>query len=157
MWHKPCRTFHPWCPCIKTRCLSHRDRQTCASESTGLKSTEIVRQHQAIHTLSNLCSTINFVGVAKQFQHDVWSADWPNSIFKSIPIHIKTLVIHFTPFKNLLKSFVSKCNALNHRLPHTEQLYYRRAFYWPSGVKHHIQFRTNQVYGIGIGTRHKFL
>ena len=30
MWHKPCRTFHPWCPCIKTRCLlvlsSHRIR-----------------------------------------------------------------------------------------------------------------------------------
>ena len=23
MWHKPCRTFHPWCPCIKTRCLSY--------------------------------------------------------------------------------------------------------------------------------------
>ena len=22
MWHKPCRTFHPWWPCIKTRCLS---------------------------------------------------------------------------------------------------------------------------------------
>ena len=22
MWHKPCRTFHPWCPCIKTRCLT---------------------------------------------------------------------------------------------------------------------------------------
>ena len=22
MWHKPCWTFHPWCPCIKTRCLS---------------------------------------------------------------------------------------------------------------------------------------
>ena len=22
MWHKLCRTFHPWCPCIKTRCLS---------------------------------------------------------------------------------------------------------------------------------------
>ena len=22
MWLKPCRTFHPWCPCIKTRCLS---------------------------------------------------------------------------------------------------------------------------------------
>ena len=21
MWHKPCRTFHPWCLCIKTRCL----------------------------------------------------------------------------------------------------------------------------------------
>ena len=24
MWHKPCRTFNPWCLCIKTRCLSHR-------------------------------------------------------------------------------------------------------------------------------------
>ena len=23
MWHKPCRTFHPWCLCIKTRCLSN--------------------------------------------------------------------------------------------------------------------------------------
>ena len=22
MWHKPCRTFHLWCLCIKTRCLS---------------------------------------------------------------------------------------------------------------------------------------
>ena len=21
MWHKLCRTFHPWCLCIKTRCL----------------------------------------------------------------------------------------------------------------------------------------
>ena len=21
MWHKPCRTFNPWCLCIKTRCL----------------------------------------------------------------------------------------------------------------------------------------
>ena len=21
MWHKPCRTFHPWSICIKTRCL----------------------------------------------------------------------------------------------------------------------------------------
>ena len=28
MWHKPCRTFHPWCLCIKTRCLSHICLQT---------------------------------------------------------------------------------------------------------------------------------
>ena len=27
MWHKPCRTFHPWCPCIKTRCLSKIETQ----------------------------------------------------------------------------------------------------------------------------------
>ena len=27
MWHKPCRTFHPWCLCIKTRCLYVYDMQ----------------------------------------------------------------------------------------------------------------------------------
>ena len=26
MWHKPCRTFHPWCLCIKTRCLYPADK-----------------------------------------------------------------------------------------------------------------------------------
>ena len=29
MWHKPCRTFHPWCLCIKTRCLSGKWRPSC--------------------------------------------------------------------------------------------------------------------------------
>ena len=29
MWHKPCRTFHPWCLCIKTRCLSAILRPLC--------------------------------------------------------------------------------------------------------------------------------
>ena len=28
MWHKPCRTFHPWCLCIKTRCLYPTDCPT---------------------------------------------------------------------------------------------------------------------------------
>ena len=27
MWHKPCRTFHPWCLCIKTRCLAFPEPQ----------------------------------------------------------------------------------------------------------------------------------
>ena len=31
MWHKPCRTFHPWCPCIKTRCLFNYDSQLSKS------------------------------------------------------------------------------------------------------------------------------
>ena len=29
MWHKPCRTFHPWCLCIKTRCLFIYCLQSC--------------------------------------------------------------------------------------------------------------------------------
>ena len=53
MWHKPCRTFHPWCPCIKTRCLfrpSKADfsRQPCdtgviliSQTATALGSTSI--------------------------------------------------------------------------------------------------------------------
>ena len=32
MWHKPCRTFHPWCPCIKTRCLL----SSCECHKTSL-------------------------------------------------------------------------------------------------------------------------
>ena len=27
MWHKPCQTFHPWCKCVKTRCLFVNDTQ----------------------------------------------------------------------------------------------------------------------------------
>ena len=34
MWHKPCRTFHPWCPCIKTRCL-------CAMVSADTEVTDL--------------------------------------------------------------------------------------------------------------------
>ena len=35
MWHKPCRTFHPWCLCIKTRCLlTHCGRVTHICVST---------------------------------------------------------------------------------------------------------------------------
>ena len=37
MWHKLCRTFHPWCLCIKTRCLlSHWGRVThiCVGKTT---------------------------------------------------------------------------------------------------------------------------
>ena len=29
MWHKPCRTFHLWCLCIKTRCLSAAFLSSC--------------------------------------------------------------------------------------------------------------------------------
>ena len=31
MWHKLCRTFHPWCPCIKTRCLLYVCMRECCS------------------------------------------------------------------------------------------------------------------------------
>ena len=34
MWHKPCRTFHHWCPCIKTRCLSPLVPPICVSNAT---------------------------------------------------------------------------------------------------------------------------
>ena len=36
MWHKPCRTFHPWCLCIKTRCLADSVRPAEFTESQSL-------------------------------------------------------------------------------------------------------------------------
>ena len=39
MWHKPCRTFNPWCLCIKTRCLweSIGDQLICPQRSSNLE------------------------------------------------------------------------------------------------------------------------
>ena len=37
MWHKPYRTFHPWYPCIKTRCLSIIDFASGEVLNFGLK------------------------------------------------------------------------------------------------------------------------
>ena len=43
MWHKPCRTFHPWCLCIKTRCLfnikipSYQYRKSHCGDKTILR------------------------------------------------------------------------------------------------------------------------
>ena len=39
MWHKPCRTFHPWCVCIKTRCLYSCDVAPCHLASTQIVGT----------------------------------------------------------------------------------------------------------------------
>ena len=40
MWHKPCRTFHPWCPCIKTRCLSVPENHCKPRQSKGTRQDE---------------------------------------------------------------------------------------------------------------------
>ena len=39
MWHKLCRSFHPWCPGVKTRCLS-----------SNVISTPLVEQHDDVMT-----------------------------------------------------------------------------------------------------------
>ena len=36
MWHKPCRTFNPWCLCIKTRCLCTHGLPSTDSWQTSL-------------------------------------------------------------------------------------------------------------------------
>ena len=46
MWHKPCRTFHPWCLCIKTRCLLEALKAVIETEiamSTILSSLEALK------------------------------------------------------------------------------------------------------------------
>ena len=42
MWHKPCRTFHPWCLCIKTRCLFSFDNMIFDTAlATAFKSNQL--------------------------------------------------------------------------------------------------------------------
>ena len=62
MWHKPCRTFHPWCVCIKTRCLYSCDVAPC-----HLASTQIVGTSDK----ESLNSLYSFVGglFHGQYQH----------------------------------------------------------------------------------------
>ena len=55
MWHKPCRTFHPWCPCIKTRCLSRDSDQILRSydmDSNVLSESEIT---SLLNRITNIC------------------------------------------------------------------------------------------------------
>ena len=46
MWHKPCRTFHPWCPCIKTRCLCTSYGQHLQTYRYMQKSTRLNLMHR---------------------------------------------------------------------------------------------------------------
>ena len=59
MWHKPCRTFHPWCLCIKTRCLfgliyENRNWRPCWPLSIGV--TPWCLSHSSTKTRNNISS-----------------------------------------------------------------------------------------------------
>ena len=64
MWHKPCRTFHPWCLCIKTRCLSVLVIATDASYANTLLinslliSTDVIRR---------MCVCTHIISMGKSF------------------------------------------------------------------------------------------
>ena len=45
MWHKPCRTFHPWCPCIKTRCLYHHVDDAWCLQDTPRNFSQVYFRH----------------------------------------------------------------------------------------------------------------
>ena len=49
MWHKPCRTFHPWCLCIKTRCLLFL---CCHPERTIEQTNPMIKLHSYINSSS---------------------------------------------------------------------------------------------------------
>ena len=69
MWHKPCRTFHPWCPCIKTRCLVRCDRQP-AQKSTWCGLFGLLQSHSA---LPSTCAR----AFPWQWRRDLWLIGWP--------------------------------------------------------------------------------
>ena len=64
MWHKPCRTFHPWCPCIKTRCLSNYD------DTYGFHYSDVITGHMAsqITSTTNVYSTVYSGAYQRKYQ-----------------------------------------------------------------------------------------
>ena len=48
MWHKPCRTFHPWCLCIKTRCLFNMVSQLVVIEMPRTMASSLVHYNDII-------------------------------------------------------------------------------------------------------------
>ena len=58
MWHKPCRTFHPWCLCIKTRCLSESDPQQKVELLIIWDSVKLMSRHCNILSRNNHRNTL---------------------------------------------------------------------------------------------------
>ena len=66
MWHKPCRTFHPWCPCIKTRCLyvmfttsqTHFACQPCTQYVSSYAMLPTSQNHFTCQTMHTVCIII---------------------------------------------------------------------------------------------------
>ena len=75
MWHKPCRTFHPWCLCIKTLCLLPVQMTSNAERvfMSWLRRKEIKRWDQAQIYTSPVSEISN---VWLKYIYKWWSTEW---------------------------------------------------------------------------------
>ena len=117
MWHKPCRTFHPWCLCIKTRCLfSYRDfnlagfREEAAclcmqQSSTGQyiltekshQNWQLLPYHKTMFTFSDSClHKIHTLLTLKQ-----WVIFFQNMILFSDLVHYKCNILVWNWFNTI--------------------------------------------------------
>ena len=75
MWHKPCRTFHPWCLCIKTRCLDGLYIETGPRSPSGQCVNSMAPDHpakQEVKTLLTLYSS-HWMPVPQSFLKVCWA------------------------------------------------------------------------------------
>ena len=63
MWHKPCRTFHPWCLCIKTRCLYDIFCRVCVDHTADQCSSD---ESEDVYASANHCSDVIMSAIASQ-------------------------------------------------------------------------------------------
>ena len=71
MWHKPCWTFHPWWPCIKTRCLFW----ACSHQNSSAVQARIPKFEPKMH-LSTVKIPIKFgleIGFDLHFHFQSWN------------------------------------------------------------------------------------
>ena len=81
MWHKPCRTFHPWCPCIKTHCLLWPcdDNLSCGLHCAMCPDSK----NQCSHVINVTLSTIF------HWNYDINSSSMP---FKETPLKMFSFI-----------------------------------------------------------------
>ena len=100
MWHKPCRTFHPWCPCIKTRCLFG-----CMQ---AIHQLIMGRYMLHILTLGELVNLMAYFSTGFAWKlRGTYMKNIPRSSTKTGHSHTLRILWDFAVFKNSLRSLVN--------------------------------------------------
>ena len=87
MWHKPCRTFHPWCLCIKTRCLYCTDLSWKALWKAKYRQTSNTRCALVGNKCWNWCRCIQ----RKDSSGVILTASWFNYMNIGYRFHTSTV------------------------------------------------------------------
>ena len=116
MWHKPCRTFHPWCPCIKTRCLYLREGPTFrrVARKRGNQADDSGWQHLGPGVYFNrTCCESHRVVMYISCYYCVGLASTPKSCYSDSPAHLTHLLRPLCPVTVSATSFIHRLTCCN--------------------------------------------